>query len=261
MQLHYTVEGSGRPLVILHGLFGSLDNWRAQAKELSRLFQVYRLDLRNHGNSPHSDVMDYPAMAEDLREFLSARGLASAFILGHSMGGKAAMQFATAHPGMVEKLAVVDIAPKNYPPEHEKIIQALLSLKLEDFHSRPEVDAALSKKIPDAAVRRFLLKNLTRGDGGLRWRMNLKAIEKNYRTLCKTIEPSPGPGFEKPACFIRGAESKYVTEADYGRIIDLFPRAILPTVGNAGHWVHVDNPQGFAEAVTKFLMAEDSWSG
>jgi pimeloyl-ACP methyl ester carboxylesterase len=255
MQLHYTVEGSGRPLVILHGLFGSLDNWRAQAKELSRLFQVYRLDLRNHGNSPHSDVMDYPAMAEDLREFLSARGLASAFVLGHSMGGKAAMQFATAHPGMVEKLAVVDIAPRDYPPEHEKIIRALLSVKLENFHSRPEVDAALSKKIPDAAVRRFLMKNLTRGDGsGLRWRMNLKAIEKNYRTLCKTIEPGRGPGFEKPACFIRGAQSNYLTETDHGRIVELFPQAVLVTVPNAGHWVHVDNPPEFAETVIEFLL-------
>jgi pimeloyl-ACP methyl ester carboxylesterase len=168
------------------------------------------------------------------------------------------MQFATMHPGVVDKIAVVDIAPKDYPPEHKKIIRALLSVKLQDFHSRPEVDAALSKKIPDTRVRQFLLKNLAHVDrGGFEWQMNLNAIQKNYERLCKTIEPSLGPGFGKPACFIRGAESKYVTETDYSGIIDLFPRAIFTTIGNAGHWAHVDNPQGFGEAVTRFLMEED----
>jgi pimeloyl-ACP methyl ester carboxylesterase len=255
MQLHCEIQGSGPPVLVLHGLFGCLDNWRAQSKELGRFFKVYTLDLRNHGNSPHTDVMTYPAMAEDLREFLIWQGLASASVLGHSMGGKVAMQFATTYPGMVEKLAVVDIAPKDYPPEHKKIIRALLSVKLQDFHSRSEVDAALSKKIPDARVRQFLLKNLAHVDrGGFEWQMNLSAIQKSYERLCKTIEPNPGTGFGKPACFIRGAESNYVTETDYGRIADIFPKATILTVSNAGHWVHVDNPQGFAETLIKFLM-------
>jgi pimeloyl-ACP methyl ester carboxylesterase len=255
MQLHHEVRGSGRPLLILHGLFGSLDNWRAQSKELGRFFKVYTLDLRNHGNSPHTDVMSYPAMAEDLREFLSARGLASAFVLGHSMGGKVAMQLATFYPELVDKLVVVDIAPKDYPPEHRPIIRALLSVNLQQFHARADVDAALQEKIPDARVRGFLLKNLAHVDrGGFDWQMNLKAIHKNYDRLCKTIESRPGPGFGKPACFIRGGWSNYVTEIDFGTIVNVFPRVEIRTFGNAGHWVHVDAPERFTETVSKFLM-------
>lgn len=251
MRLHYEVQGQGFPLIILHGLFGSLVNWRTQSKGLARFFRVYALDLRNHGSSPHSDVFDYPAMSEDLRELLESHGIESAFVLGHSMGGKVAMQFAMSYPERLDKLVVVDIAPKAYPPEHEEIFQALFALHLGDFQTRTEVDAALEKNIPDVRVRQFLLTNLRHDKRGLTWRMHLEALHRNYDALGKAIEPQRG--FKRPACFIRGGSSKYIQESDFAGIRDLFPSVEIFTVPNAGHWVNVDAPEEFSRIVVDFL--------
>jgi esterase len=259
MRLHYKVQGQEFPLIILHGLFGSLDNWRTQSKQLGRFFTVYALDLRNHGSSPHSDIIDYPAMAEDLREFFEMHEIDSAFVLGHSMGGKVAMQFATSYPERVDKLVVVDIAPRGYPLEHEEIFKALLALNLRDFHTREEVDSALEKSIPDVRVRQFLLKNLLHDNRGLKWRIHLKALHKNYDALGKPIEPQRA--FKGPACFIRGANSNYIQESDFAGIRDWFPRFEILTVPNSGHWVHVDAPPEFSRIVIDFLNRPEPRSG
>src|SRR6266550_1429465 len=170
MRLNYQVQGHGKPLIILHGFLGSSDNWRSMSKRLSNHFTVYCLDLRNHGHSPHSDAMDYPIMAADLREFVQEQSLAQVFLLGHSMGGKVAMQFAGQYPERVDKLVVVDIAPKAYPPTHQSLL------------------AALRGPIPEAAVRQFLMKNLTRSsDRGFQWRIALDAIMQNYNALTQAV--------------------------------------------------------------------------
>jgi len=256
MQLHYEVQGQGFPLIILHGLFGSLDNWRTQSKGLAPFFKVYALDLRDHGGSPHSDVFDYPAMAEDLREFLESHEIDSAFVLGHSMGGKVAMQFATSYPERVDKLVVVDIAPRAYPPEHAEIFKALLALNLRDFQTRAEVDSALEKDISDVRVRQFLLTNLIRDTHGLKWRMHLEALHRNYDALGQAVEPQRV--FKRPVCFIRGGNSNYIQESDFAGIRDFFPRSEILTVPNAGHWVHVDAPAEFSRIVVDFLNRQNN---
>ncbi|MBI4524034.1 MAG: alpha/beta fold hydrolase [Deltaproteobacteria bacterium] len=252
MQLHHEVQGEGRPLIIIHGLFGSLENWRTQSKNLSRFFRVYTLDLRNHGKSPHSDVFSYPAMAEDLRDFLAAQELPSAFIMGHSMGGKVAIQFGMDHPDKVDKLVIVDVALKTYRPEYKPILGALLSLDLREFHTRADVDSALQEKIPEGRLRRFLLKSLARApEGGFRWRINLNAIYKNDGELSKAVEQKRR--FAKPACFIKAGRSNYLDKEDVAAIKKAFPKAEVITVPDAGHWIHVDAPEEFTRIVVDFL--------
>ena len=166
MQLHFRSYGDGEPLIILHGLFGSLDNWHSMSVKLAAPFQVFAVDQRNHGASPHSPEMSYPIMADDLEEFLQSQGLARAYVMGHSMGGKTAMQFALRYPHRVERLVVVDIAPRVYSPLHARILEALLALDLASFKTRKQVEDALASAIPELGTRQFLLKNLTRGAEG-----------------------------------------------------------------------------------------------
>src|SRR5574342_144755 len=203
MRLNFQATGDGPILVILHGFLGSLDNWRTTGQRLGTRFRVITLDLRNHGHSPHDPVMSFPAMAEDIYEFFDQQNIASAHVLGHSMGGKVAMQFATTRAQSVDKLIVVDIAPKSYPASHQSTLTALRTLDLRSFKSFGEIDAALASDIPSADMRQFLMKNLTRQQGaGFRWRIDLEAIARNYVELTKPIarkHPFAGPG-----CFIRG---------------------------------------------------------
>ena len=166
MQLYYQTYGAGFPLIILHGLFGSSDNWQPVAKKLGEQFQVFTPDLRNHDRSPHSEEFSYPLMAEDLREFMEQRALVRTHMLGHSMGGKAAMEFALRHPALVAKLIVVDMAPKAYPPVHVPLFEAMLALDLASFRERGEINAALTPKISNTQVRQFLLKNIGRDNSG-----------------------------------------------------------------------------------------------
>ena len=255
MRLHFQVSGEGFPLILLHGFLGSLDNWRAVSKRLEGRYKVYTLDLRNHGSSPHSGVMNYAVMAQDLCEFLNEHRLPSAFVLGHSMGGKIAMQFATDFPNRVEKLIVVDITPKEYTPIHRPILNALLALDLKTYKSFGEVDTALAVAVPEVPVRQFLLKNLTRGkDGRLGWRIHLEAIARNYDDLTMAI--SPQRKFDHPVCFIRGGRSNYIEESDVPIIREAFSQAEIKTIANAGHWVHVDASEEFLKVVTEFLTGD-----
>ena len=253
MDLHFEVHGQGEPLIILHGLFGSLDNWRSISARLAHQFKVYCLDQRNHGRSPHTFAMDYTLMAEDVRELLLAQQLDNAFILGHSMGGKTAMQLALLHPGCVKKLVIVDIAPRAYSPRHERIISGMLSLDLGNFQTRKEMEAALAPAVPDVATRQFLLKNIVRtGDNQFAWRLGLEELKKNYARL---IEPvSSNHSFYNPALFLRGEKSDYLFESDYALIQRLFPNVLFKTIPEAEHLLHVEKPELFVKLVEDFLV-------
>jgi esterase len=252
LQLNFQRHGEGFPLIILHGLFGSSDNWQTVSRKLGETYQVFAVDQRNHGRSPHSDIFNYTVMADDLRDFMAAHQLPRAHILGHSMGGKTAMQFALRYPELVEKLIVVDMAPKSYPPAHLPIFAALNALDLNSYRDRNAIDAALAPAIPDTPTRQFLLKNLGRDDAGaFRWKLNLPAIERNYEPLNQAI--APGPTFNGPVLFIKGGRSNYLVEGDVALIHQLFPRSTIKTVPAAGHWVHADAPEQLIEFVLKFL--------
>jgi esterase len=254
MSLHYQVQGQGSPLIILHGFLGSLDNWQTASKRLSESFKVYNLDLRNHGQSPHSPLMSYPIMAEDLLEFLDGQNLAETNLLGHSMGGKVAMQFATQHAERVSKLIVVDIAPKGYPPVQRPMLEALRNLNLQTFKSFGDIDAALAPEVHDGTTRRFLIKNLAREPTiGFRWKIDLDAIINNYEELTRSITAKNK--FDKPTCFIRAGRSKYIQDDDISKILEIFPKAQIVSIPEAGHWVHVDAPDEFLKTVTDFLRS------
>jgi esterase len=252
MQLHYKESGQGRPIILLHGLFGSSDNWHSIALRLAEKFHVFAIDQRNHGQSPHSDMMNYSLMAADVDEFMVSRRIESVHVIGHSMGGKTAMQFALQFPNRVEKLIVADVAPRAYAPAHEKIFAALLALDLPKFQSRPQIEDALAPEIPDLVLRRFLLKNLGRNsDGGFFWKINLRGIAENYSRLRGPVS-APVP-FTGPALFIRGGKSNYINPEDEPLIRELFPRSEIQTIPDAGHWIHADQPEEFLKYVLKFL--------
>jgi pimeloyl-ACP methyl ester carboxylesterase len=252
MQLHFQSYGHGPPLIILHGLFGSLENWHSMSQKLAADFQVFGVDQRNHGRSPHVAEMSYELMAHDLKELVASQDLPPIHLLGHSMGGKTAMVFALTYPESVEKLVVVDIAPRAYPPQHRQILAALLSLDLSSFSNRKEMESQLAKSIPDLALRRFLLKNVKRDSAGsFYWQMNLAAIDANYDRLNESL--SNRRTFDKPALFIRGERSDYIRNEDIKMIHALFPKAAHCEISGAGHWVHVDAPEAFLRKVREFL--------
>jgi esterase len=252
MRLHYRVQGEGQPLVILHGLLGSLDNWQSMGKRLAALRRVYSLDLRNHGHSPHSATMSYGVMAQDMLEFFDEHDLHAPAVLGHSMGGKVAMQLATRHPENIDKLLIVDISPKAYPPSHRPLLAAMEQLDLRGSSSFAELDRALVPAIADPALRQFVLKNLTReGSGEFRWRIALDEISRSYDALTEKI--SIATPFPKPACFIRGEQSNFIEDHDLPAILEAFPRAEVVTIHRAGHWVHIDAADAFYAAAVKFL--------
>lgn len=252
MTLNYKSFGEGYPIIILHGLFGTLDNWQTIAKKLAETYTVYIIDQRNHGRSPHDDTFDYESMADDLQAFMESHWIYEAHIIGHSMGGKTAMQFALNYPDLVNKLVVVDIAPKAYEGGHQTIFDALLSLDLAKITSRKEADALLQQKIEEFGVRQFLLKNLTRQkEGGFKWKMNLPIIYQNYPQILSAIDSEDS--FDNPTLFIRGGASNYVEDEDLGNIKSFFPSAELATVAEAGHWVHAAAPETLLKLVLDFL--------
>lgn len=252
MDLNYKSFGEGYPIIILHGLFGTLDNWQTIAKKLATTNLVYIIDQRNHGRSPHDEEFNYSVMAEDLQAFMESQWIYEAHIIGHSMGGKTAMQFALNYPDMVNKLVVVDIAPKNYEGGHQAIFDALFSLDLNEIKNRKEADKQLEAKIEDFGVRQFLLKNLTRSkSGGYEWKMNLSVIHQNYAAILSTIESEDT--FDNPTLFIRGGQSDYILDKDLESIHNLFPLAQLETVAKAGHWVHAAEPIVLLDLVKTFL--------
>lgn len=252
MKLFYReLGGKGQPIIILHGLFGSSDNWLTQAKLLADQYRVYLLDQRNHGQSPHSDTFNYDVLADDLHEFLVTNSISDPILLGHSMGGKTAMKFATAHPELISKLIVVDIAPKSYPVKHDTIIDGLMSIPISTIKSRNEADSLLAPYVSEVDVRQFLLKNLHRKtEGGFTWKINLPALDKNIEAIGDGIIGEVK--FEKPTLFIRGKRSDYVVDADMDTITKFFPKATLITL-DTGHWVQAEKPKEFVDEVINFL--------
>ena len=251
MKLFFRESGQGPPLIILHGLFGSSDNWYTVAKTFAATHQVYLVDQRNHGQSPHSDDFNYQLLAEDLHQFVEDHGLKKAGVIGHSMGGKAAMNFAVKYPDQIEKLVVVDIVPKAYPVHHDRILAGMKALALDQLPSRNEADSMLSAYVPDASERQFLLKNLVRKTGGgFQWKINLKVIDGHMEELGEGML-YPGK-FEKPTLFVFGARSTYFKPGDEDEIRKIFTRAQF-VVLETGHWVQAERPAEFAKTVLDFL--------
>ncbi|MDB4533775.1 alpha/beta fold hydrolase [Vicingaceae bacterium] len=252
MELNFKKIGEGDPLVILHGLFGSLDNWLTLARKLGEHFEVYIVDARNHGQSPHSEEFDYDVMADDLYAFLIQHSIIDPIILGHSMGGKTAMQFAMNYPTKLTKLIVADIAPKSYPVHHTSIIEGMLSLNFNEIKTRKGADKQLSKHIADASTRQFILKNLFWIEKEkLAWRFNLKVIDRDIEIIGQGLQNVTT--FEKPTLFVRGIKSNYITENDYNSISTIFPNSSIESL-DSGHWVHAEKPQEFLEIISSFLI-------
>lgn len=251
MDLYYKEFGSGNPLLILHGLFGFSDNWQTIARKLAERRLVITPDLRNHGRSPHVPTHTYGAMSADLHTFMTGKWIFSADLVGHSMGGKVAMQFALDHPDMVNRLVVIDMEPGQARDNHGLIFEVLMGIKLSDLHTREEVEAQMREGIPDVGTRQFLLKNVTRDESGsFIWKMNLPVLRAHFEDI---LSPVTDAVFEKPVLFIRGELSDYIREASWPSVLRMFPRAELFTVSGAGHWVHADKPAEVVEAIETFL--------
>ncbi len=253
MELNYIKSGSGFPVIILHGLFGMLDNWKSISKNLETKFTVYLVDQRNHGKSPHAPEHSYQLMADDLNEFFGQQQISSAHIIGHSMGGKTAMQFALQHPEKVNKLVVVDMGIKQYPGGHDAIFDALLSFDLCAIHSRKEAEIEMTKKISDIAVQQFLLKNLSREiNGNYRWKFNLEALSANYENeIIAAVKPSNI--YRGEVLFIRGERSNYILNDDWDDIQKIFPNSVLNTINDSGHWVHAEKPEDLIKVIFTFF--------
>ncbi|WP_436514509.1 alpha/beta fold hydrolase [Ekhidna sp. To15] len=252
MKLNFRTLGSGQPLIIMHGVFGSSDNWQTLGKVFSEQFKVYLLDLRNHGNSPHNDEFNYEVMVQDVVELMDDEGLSKAHILGHSMGGKVAMHLATLHPNRVDKLIVVDIAPKYYPPHHQQIFDGFHAVDLVNLKNRKDADEQMAKVISNFGVRQFILKNLDRRkDGSFAWKLNLSAIETAIENVGEGIEGEVR--FDGISLFVAGSKSDYITSEDHSLIRSFFPKAEIAVVEGAGHWVHAEKPKELGEMVVEFL--------
>lgn len=250
MLLHVTEMGDGPPVMLVHGLFGQGRNWGAIQRELARRFRVLAPDLRNHGDSPRAAGMSHAEMAADLAETLRARGAAGAAVVGHSLGGKAAMALALRHPALVGKLVVADIAPRRYPPALRGHVAAMRALPLAPGLTRQEADAALAPAIPEAGVRGFLLQSLELAGEAPRWKLGLAGIA----AAMGEIEGWDEAGrFEGDTLVISGGRSAYVAGEDRALFLRLFPRARFAVLPEAGHWLHADDPRGFLAALDGFL--------
>lgn len=255
---------SGRlPLIVLHGLFGSLDNLGGIIRRLEDRWQIHALDQRNHGQSPHTDTMDYPAMAADVLAYMDKQGLERACVLGHSMGGKVAMQLALLAPDRVDRVIVADISPVAYTPRHDAILEGLKAMDLSAVSSRTEADRQMANFVADAGVRQFLLKNLERipkdqaieGGPVFRWLLNLATIERCYSQL--TDAPQGEGPFEGPVLFVKGADSAYLQSKHKDIILQLFPNASVKVIEGTGHWLHAEKPDTFATLCVDFLATDD----
>ncbi|MEQ8241207.1 MAG: alpha/beta fold hydrolase [Cyclobacteriaceae bacterium] len=251
MKLNFRKIGQGDPVLILHGLFGSSDNWQSVAKELCQKFTCYLIDQRNHGLSPHDDLMNYEVMSDDLKVLIKDQQLGTAHIMGHSMGGKTAMTFATKFPELVDRLIIVDIGPKAYPPHHDQIFKGFRSVDLEVLKSRKEADDMLSVEIKDFGIRQFMLKNLNRNGEKFEWKINLDAIEANASEIGKAL--SEDSSFDGPALFLGGSKSDYIQPEDQVLISHHFPNSQVEMIDGAGHWVHAEKPKELLNRVIKFL--------
>jgi pimeloyl-ACP methyl ester carboxylesterase len=249
--LNHKIFGQGDPIIILHGLFGMLDNWQTIAKKLAKEYMVVLVDQRDHGKSAHTEEFNYQLLAEDLREFMEENWMHEAHIIGHSMGGKTAMQFAMENSDMIEKLIIVDIGPKAYPARHDTIFKALREVEIDKVKTREEVEDSISKYIDDKGVRLFLMKNLQRKkEGGFRWKMNLELLYKEYPNIIDTIKSDGTVDVE--TLFIYGSKSNYIVPSEIEDIKKIFPQSTFEQV-DAGHWIHAEKPEEMLELVYRFL--------
>jgi pimeloyl-ACP methyl ester carboxylesterase len=251
--LYSKIEGSGQPLLIIHGFLGMSDNWKTLGAQFaSEGFQVHLLDLRNHGRSFHSNEFSYQAMAQDVFEYCQAQNLEKVNIIGHSMGGKTAMLFATIYPEKVTKLIVADIGPKFYPQHHQDILAGLNAVDFSKKPSRNEVETIMSAFIPDFGTRQFLLKSLYwQEPGQLAFRFNLAVFNQKMDEIGVPLPKDSK--YTKPTLFIRGENSNYILDSDFENIKIHFPNAAFATIPNVGHWLHAENPQLFYELSHTFL--------
>jgi esterase len=256
MHLFYRKLGQGEPLFILHGLFGSSDNWQSLAKKFAEHFEVYTIDQRNHGLSFHSNEWNYEAMSNDILELMDELNIQKINLIGHSMGGKAAMHFGLQHPQRVAKLVVADIAPKYYPIHHRELLDALVQLDLSKFSSRKEAEIELAQKISNQGELQFILKNLYWKDSStnqLAWRFNLSVINSSIEIVGEEQHATDSPPLF-PCLFVRGEKSNYISDLDFENCKKSFVNAQLKTINGAAHWVQAEQPQLFFEAVAKFLQ-------
>ncbi len=253
MILHSQILGEGTPFIILHGFLGSGDNWKTLGNQFAEDgYQVHLVDQRNHGRSFHSDTFSYEVMATDLLKYLDHHAIDECILLGHSMGGKTAMEFAVNHPNMVSKLLVADIGPKAYPQHHQDILKALSSLDFKQIKSRGEADKVLSEYIKEIGTRQFLLKNLYwKEKGTLALRINLPVLSEKIIEVGKALEAASV--FDKPTLFLKGERSGYIEVMDELLIHRHFPKAKIVSISEAGHWLHAENPSEFYQNVIKFL--------
>lgn len=264
MKLFVKKLGAGPSLVILHGLYGSHGNWLNIARQLQKYHTVYIPDLRNHGKSPHAPGHTYNEMAEDIYILFGKENLQKTVLIGHSMGGKLAMYFADRYPELIEKLIIVDIAPKSYLADkgyqsqieqHKKIISAMQQLPMDSISSREEADEVLSPFIPNNGIRNFLLKNLIRNKSGqYAWSINLDAIAQQMPVIFGgVLNNRVQSNYNKSALFIKGEKSSYILDTDWNMITQVFPKAQMVQIANAGHWLHVEQTQEFISTVLNFL--------
>lgn len=234
--------GQGAPIVILHGLFGSSDNWGSIGKQLAERYDVLLVDQRDHGRSPHTDHIDYPSMADDVHKLIADLGLREVVLVGHSMGGKTAMYLAHARPDLLKHMVVVDMGPREYPIDNQApIIEALLTSDLAHKHTRKEVEQHLAQYVPEPGVQQFLLKSLYwETPETLAWRFNVPVIT---RDMPKILGPAPAATIRVPTTFVRGGQSEYITREDVPAIREQFPNSHIETVDFAGHWVHAQAPE------------------
>lgn len=252
MLLHYKEIGEGKPLVILHGLFGTSDNWQTHAKKLGEYYRVILVDQRNHGHSPWSEDFTYEHLAEDLERLIVHLGIDQFTLIGHSMGGKTAMYYSQKYPTRLEKMVIVDIGIKQYPMHHNEIIKGIKSLDLTTISSRSAAEQAMIPFVDSYGVRQFLLKNLYWVEKGeLAWRMNVDVLEREMEEI---LAPIPNIEVWTPTLFLRGAMSNYILDEDWDAIEEIFPDATLETIKNAGHWVHSEQPDEFIEKVLGFII-------
>jgi len=253
MQLHSNIIGEGKPFIILHGFLGMSDNWKTLGKKFAEAnFEVHLVDQRNHGRSPHSDTFNYEVLVEDLKTYCIEYDLKEITLLGHSMGGKTAMLFATTYPEYVSKLMVADISPRFYPVHHDAILKGLRALDFNVLSSRGEADEQMENYVPDFGTRQFLLKNLYWIEKGtLALRINLEVLTEQVEEVGESLPVHAK--FEKDTLFLRGDKSEYIVPQDEALITSHFVNASIVTIPNAGHWLHAENPETFYNAVIQFI--------
>jgi pimeloyl-ACP methyl ester carboxylesterase len=266
MELFYRKFGEGPPFVILHGLYGSSDNWVSIARVLSEFYCVWLIDARNHGRSPHSHIHNYQAMANDLFEFFKLHNIEKSILLGHSMGGKTAMYFADAYNNYLSHLIIIDIAPKSYifsleiksdSLNHKQIMEGMLAINFKGIASRGELESIFSKHIENEKIRKFLMKNVKRDeDMSFCWNLNIQTLYNNIEAILAEFKPLYADSFQKlPVLIVKASESDYILHSDIAKIDSIFPNSKLETIPDAGHWLHIEKPELLINSILKFVIS------